>query len=243
MQSKWYEKWFDSPFYHVLYKDRNLLEAQSFIDRLLEFLKLQPPANVLDLACGKGRHSRYLAEKGFEVTGIDLSDSSIQYAQSFEQVNLSFYRHDMRDPFRINYFDATFNFFTSFGYFESPKDDLLTIQNVANGLKNQGLFVLDFMNAPYVKRHLKTSSEKIVDGIHFHIERSIEGVFVVKKISFDYQGSGYLFEERVRLLSLEEFKALFDQVGLKLFYTFGNYQLDPFVTLDSPRLILVARKM
>jgi SAM-dependent methyltransferase len=242
MQKAWYEEWFDSPYYHILYKDRNVKEARAFIDQLLDFLELEPPGKVLDLACGHGRHSRYLAYKGFDVTGLDLSEQSIQFAKAFESGQLSFFKHDMRRPFRVLYFDAVFNFFTSFGYFEKEEDDLNVLKNVAVGLKKNGLFILDFLNAHLLRRQLQEHTVKTVEGIRFNISRSIANDFVIKDIQFTDRGQDFFFQEKVRLLMLEDFRLLFEQVGLELFHTFGNYQLDPFEESESPRLILIAKK-
>ena len=58
MSSKeWFAEWFDTTYYHTLYKNRNDEEAEQFISKLLSFLNLKENASVLDLACGKGRHS------------------------------------------------------------------------------------------------------------------------------------------------------------------------------------------
>ncbi len=65
------------PYYHQLYFNRDDKEAAAFIDKLIEHLKPAPGATMLDVACGKGRHSIQLAGKGFDVTGIDLSEDSI----------------------------------------------------------------------------------------------------------------------------------------------------------------------
>ena len=113
----WFKDWFNSPYYHNLYFKRDENEAAAFIDNLVNYLSPAPGSKMLDVACGRGRHSIQLAAKGFDVTGIDLSEDSINYALQFEKDNLHFYQHDMRLPFRINYYDFAFNFFTSFGYF------------------------------------------------------------------------------------------------------------------------------
>src|SRR5882762_9044446 len=73
----WYREWFDSPYYHKLYFERNEAEAAAFIHLLLTFLDPPPEARMLDVACGRGRHARILAAQGFDVTGIDLSGNSI----------------------------------------------------------------------------------------------------------------------------------------------------------------------
>jgi 2-polyprenyl-3-methyl-5-hydroxy-6-metoxy-1,4-benzoquinol methylase len=119
MQQPWFKDWFNSPYYHQLYFNRDEQEAAAFIDKLIDYLKPLPGSTMLDVACGKGRHSIQLANNGFDVTGIDLSDDSINEALQSETAQLHFYRHDMRLPFWINYFNYAFNFFTSFGYFKT----------------------------------------------------------------------------------------------------------------------------
>jgi len=137
MKKDWFSAWFDSPYYHTLYKSRDEEEAQNTLDNLLRALDLPEGAQILDLACGKGRHSRYLASKGFDVTGLDISDASITFARQFEHERLAFFQHDMRVPFRFNYFDAVMNMFTSFGYFETDRDHLLALSNIQTGLKRR----------------------------------------------------------------------------------------------------------
>ena len=73
----WFKDWFNSPYYHLLYKNRDDNEARSFMDVLLQKLNMKEGSCILDLACGKGRHSKYLNEKGFDVTGVDLAKESI----------------------------------------------------------------------------------------------------------------------------------------------------------------------
>ena len=89
-QQPWYRDWFNSPYYHLLYFDRNETEARVFINRLLEYLHPPASASMLDIACGKGRHALAMAEKGFQVTGIDISPAMIEEARKLEQDNLQF---------------------------------------------------------------------------------------------------------------------------------------------------------
>src|ERR1044072_2243531 len=150
----WYKDWFSSPFYHKLYFERDEKEAAEFISRLIDHLEPPPGSFMLDVACGRGRHSRILAQKDFYVTGIDLSSDSIAFAKKFEKENLEFYQHDMRLPFRINYFDVAFNFFTSFGYFKTRREHDDATRTIANGLKPNGIFVIDYLNVHYSEDHL-----------------------------------------------------------------------------------------
>ena len=110
----WFATWFNSPYYHILYKHRNLAEAAQFIDNLIGYLQPDQGTTMLDLACGRGRHSLYLCQKGYTVTGVDLSPANIRKAQTIQCGNLDFAVHDMRKVFRPGYFDYVFNFFTSF---------------------------------------------------------------------------------------------------------------------------------
>lgn len=242
MEKQWYESWFDSPFYHILYKKRDDNEAKDFIDNLINYLEPSAAANVLDLACGKGRFSRFLANKGFEVTGLDLSENSIRFARQFESNNLSFYTHDMRKVFRVNYYDCIFSFFTSFGYFDSERDDLNSLKSVAKGLKKDGVYILDFFNSEYVIKNLVSEETKNLGGIDFLIKKKIEDAFVFKTIDFEKDGESYHFEERVRLFGLDDFERLISSAGMKIIQTFGDYSLSNFDRESSPRLVLVIKK-
>jgi SAM-dependent methyltransferase len=174
------------------------------------------------------------------VTGLDIAEESIRFAQRFENERLSFFQHDMRRPYRINYFDYIFNFFTSFGYFETEKDHLKTVANIAKGLRPEGKFVLDFFNAKKVIKHLRYEEVKTVEGVTFHIHRSVAaGGYLLKNIQFVADDQHYDFTERVRAFTLPDFELLFRKAGLKIALAFGNYNLDEFDDLTSDRLILV----
>ena len=242
MASEWFTTWFDSPYYHVLYKSHDDTEAKLFIDNLLRALAPPEGARILDLACGKGRHARYLAEKGFDVTGLDISASSIAFARHFEHERLAFYRHDMRLPFRYNYFDGIVNFFTSFGYFNSDADHLLALKNAYKGLRPGGLFLLDFFNAEWVRQHVVRQEVKTLDGIEFHINKSIRGNYVFKTIRFERGGRWFRFRERVRLFTLSDFQILFQASGFQMRQIFGGYDLSNFDSRTSKRLIMIAVK-
>ena len=77
--SSWYTSWFDTPFYHILYKDRDYSEAQDFMTNLTEYLNMPEHGTIMDLACGKGRHSVFLNTLGYNVLGVDLSQNSIAF--------------------------------------------------------------------------------------------------------------------------------------------------------------------
>ena len=208
--TQWYASWFDTPYYHILYKDRDHEEAQVFMDNLTNYLNLPEDGKILDLACGKGRHSVYLNSLGYDVTGVDLSENSIAYAKQFENENLHFEVHDMCKPYNKK-FDAVFNLFTSFGYFEDEADNLRTINAIQADLNEFGFGVIDFMNSDYVINNLVPEDSKTVEGIEFHQKRYVKEGYLIKDITFEDKGETFTFQEKVRVLTLKDFEVLFEQ--------------------------------
>jgi SAM-dependent methyltransferase len=237
-QSNWFASWFDTPYYHILYKDRNYREAQIFMDNLTHYLNLPEKAKVLDLACGKGRHSIYLNQLGFDVIGADLSENSIEEANKNSNATLHFEVHDMREPFEAK-FDAIFNLFTSFGYFENDSDNLKTLVAIKNSLTEYGFAVIDFMNANQVIANLVPEEIKTVDGIDFHIKRYLKDNHIYKEIDFEDKGEKFHFTEKVKALTLVDFQEMMQQAGIYLLDIFGDYKLKKFHKSTSERLIMI----
>ncbi|MEQ9262818.1 MAG: class I SAM-dependent methyltransferase [Owenweeksia sp.] len=239
-EEQWFESWFDSPYYHKLYAHRDKTEARFFIENLVDELRISEGSEVLDLACGRGRHAIMLNQLGCKVTGIDLAESSIRFAQSYAGARLDFEVGDMRTDLGENRFDYIFNLFTSFGYFEKREDHLKVCRAIAKSLKPGGKLVLDFMNVNKVHLGLVKEEVKTVEGIEFHMERFIRDGMVIKKISFTDQESDHLYEEKVQLLEKKDFEELFAQSGLQIDKCYGDFSLNPFNFRNSERLILFA---
>ncbi len=240
MQAKkdWFQEWFDTPYYHLLYRDRNDSEAELFMLNLTQYLGLKKDDTLLDLPCGKGRHAIFLNSLGFDVTGADLSENSIDFAKQFENDSLRFEVHDMRHPFKTK-FDVIFNLFTSFGYFDDDETDIAVLQNLKRGLKPNGILVIDFLNVDFVKEHLVPEENQHRSTIDFKINRSINEQFIIKDIRFSAENKEHHYTEYVRNINLEKFKDYADKADLKLKHTFGDYNLNPFDRTASPRLILI----
>jgi SAM-dependent methyltransferase len=236
--ANWYTSWFDTPYYHILYKDRNYREAQVFMDNLTHYLNLPEKAKVLDLACGKGRHSIYLNQLGFDVLGADLSENSIAEASKNSNETLHFKVHDMREPFEEK-FDAIFNLFTSFGYFENDEDNLTTLKAIKESLSEYGFAVIDFMNVNQVLDTLVPEETKTVEGIDFHIKRYLKEGHIYKEIDFEDKGQKFHFTEKVKALTLKDFEELMEEAGIYLLDIFGDYKLKKFHKTDSERLIMI----
>jgi len=241
-KKEWFGEWFDSKYYHILYKHRDEEEAQRFIDSLCHLLEFDTKSLIMDLACGKGRHSIYLSNKGFNVIGLDLSEQNIAYAKKFENKSLRFYTHDMRKVWSKDEFDCVLNLFTSFGYFESENENERVIKAVAGSLKKGGKFVLDFLNPYTVINELVTKEIKELDGIQFHINKEVSDGFILKNISFNDRGKDYFFQEKVKAIRRVKFLEYFENAELKVLDIMGDYDLNAYVAEKSDRMIFYLEK-
>lgn len=242
----WFKDWFSSPYYHQLYQHRDESEAFAFIGTLIQHLKPIKNTKMLDVACGKGRHSIALAEMGFDVTGIDLSFSSIEEAQSFEKENLHFYQHDMRLPFWVNYFDYAFNFFTSFGYFKTKREHDNAIRTIAQCLKPNGIFVIDYLNVHYTEETLQPTTTTKIDDTEFHITRWHDETHFYKQIQITDNNNftpKHLYTEKIAKFSLGDFTEMLSYQHMQVQEVFGDYKLSNFDIKKSPRMIIVAKKV
>ncbi len=239
---KWFESWFDTKFYHLLYNNRDEAEAERFIKNLCSFLKLPKDAFVADIACGKGRHSRVLASLGYKVFGLDISPASIEYAISQAGMHEQYAVHDMRKPFPKTQIDAAFNLFTSFGYFDTEAEDLSALENVLRSLKPSGVFVQDYLNPSYTLSNLKAEETVFRDDVKFEIHRYEQNGCVKKDIRVTQDMENYTFQESVKLYSAADFKRLHTNAGFRVLHVFGDYSLNQFDEKSSSRIILVSEK-
>ena len=241
---EWYKEWFNSPFYHKLYFERDENEARQFMDRLIDHFAPPQESLMLDLACGRGRHSKYLASKGFDVTGIDISAESINYALRFENSHLHFFQHDMRLPSWINYFDYVFNLFTSFGYFHTRREHDDAIRTMAQCIKPGGKILVDYLNVHNVEERLVHNEIKKVGGTEYEIHRWHDDDFFYKRIIVKDSSlpDPAEYTEKVAKFSLGDFTEMLSFQNLQVREVFGDYQLNSYSVSGTPRMIIVASK-
>ena len=244
MGNEWYKEWFDSEYYHKLYFNRDEQEAQEFINRLLHHLQPAPHSRMLDAGCGRGRHARYLASKGYDVTGIDLSFNSISFANQFETENLHFYQQDMRLPSWINYFDYAFNFFTSFGYFKTRRENEDAIRTLVQNVKPGGILLFDYLNTHYAEEHLVHNEVKTVDGTGYEMHRWHDESHFFKRIIIRDAAleKPVEFTEKVAKLSLGDFTDMLSFYKVQVQEVFGDYALKAYDVKSTPRLIVIGKK-
>jgi SAM-dependent methyltransferase len=234
----WFSTWFDTPYYHILYKNRNDKEAQGFMDNITEYLNMPENGTILDLACGKGRHSIYLNKLGYQVTGVDLSENSIATANQSSNDTLEFKTHDMREP-RNETYDAVFNLFTSFGYFDAYEDNIKTLKAIKDSINEYGFGVIDFFNSDFILENLVAEETKEIDGITFNIKRFVANKKIIKEIRFEDKGESFYFTEKVSAFMLSDFEAMMEEAGIYLLDIFGDYKLRKFYKAQSERLIMI----
>jgi len=240
----WFKEWFNSPYYYQLYFKRDKKEATDFINKLIEYLKPFSRSFMLDIACGRGRHSILLASKGFDVTGIDIADESIRLAKEKESDHLHFFTHDMRLPFWINYFDYAFNFFTSFGYFDTRREHDNALRTIAQSLKTDGIFVIDYLNVHYAEEHLVPKSEINIEGVNYFISRWSDETHFFKKIIVEDDNLKIRFScrEKVFKFFLGDFTEMLAYHQMQVQEVFGDYNFNSYDIKKSPRMIIVAKK-
>lgn len=241
---EWFEEWFDSPFYHKLYFERDEEEARTFINKLARHLILPPESRILDIACGRGRHSKTLAALGHFVTAIDLSSNSITFAKQFESDHLQFYVHDMRLPFYSNYFDYGVNLFTSFGYFKTRREHDDAFRTICRSLKPHGKLVMDYLNVHYAEDNLVRNEVKQLDGTVYHLLRWHDENHFYKKITVDdvLLKEPFTVTEKVAKFKLDDFTEMLAYQGMQIEELFGDYDLGNYDVKKTPRLIFVAKK-
>ena len=242
-EASWYKSWFDTGYYHLLYQYRDDHEARDFMKNLLRYLQPEPGSRALDLACGRGRHARFLSDKGLQVTGIDLSLNNIEHARQFENDNLQFKQGDMRDDLGHQQYRYIFNLFTSFGYFDTLEESQVALANMAEALTGEGRLILDFMNVEKVKLGLVREEEMTEDEVQFKVRRFIRDGFIIKEIHIEDQGRHHRYEERVQMLDLPAFRKLFAAAGLEITDCFGDFDLTPYKAESSERLIMIGRRI
>lgn len=235
----WYKEWFGEE-YLELYSHRDRGEAESHVDFVDRIFGGPPPRAVLDLACGAGRHTEALRQRGYRALGFDLSLTLLAQNPLLPRV-----AGDMCClPFADATFDWILNFFTSFGYFESERENFRVLEEIARTLSPGGRFLIDLFNRDYVVSHLQSRETQERNGYRVEIERWFDHRTerVNKRIRVHPPGREVqTFLESVRAYSRQEVVTGLHWAGLEVSDLYGNFKGEAF-RRDSERLIFVGRR-
>jgi SAM-dependent methyltransferase len=244
--SAWYEEWFDTPEYDLVYSRRDDDDARRLLKLVLKVTQLPAGRRVLDMACGRGRHSIQLARAGYDVTGIDLSPRAVDIARgrtAAESLEIEFRVGDMREAPCSGCFDMVVNLFTSFGYFDDDEQNGMAVAAMAESLGEGGWLVQDYMNGEYWSRNYVPFDERSRDGLVLKQRRWVDGNRLNKEITIvtNNGSSERRFTESVRLFGLDDFKRMYASAGVEIEQVFGDFEGRPFNT-DSKRMIMFSRR-
>jgi SAM-dependent methyltransferase len=149
--AEWFEDdSFWEAFYPVMFPDERIDAAWVQVEQVLALTKFDGK-DVLDLCCGPGRHSAALAERGYNVTGVDRSEFLLSKART-RSAAVEWVREDMRTFVRPDSFDLVINMFTSFGYFDDKDEDVLVLRNIYESLRDGGVFLIDVIGKEYLAK-------------------------------------------------------------------------------------------
>ena len=217
------------------------------VARLIDLLEQPSGARLLDVPCGQGRHAHLLAEAGFNVDGLDYSPDLLAVASARGTgPRLRYTRGDMRKlPSRWSgRFDAVANLFTSFGFFDSPRDDLRVLSEFARVLKPGGILVWHGGSRDGVMtRFLARDWWSTADGTVFGQERRFDPLSGFLEITSTWRGPTGQGERmhRIRLYTASELASRMQEVGLIVEQAFDAWHDRP-LTRRSSEMVLVARK-
>jgi len=241
----WYKDWFNSEYYLKVYIHRDAEEAERLAELIIKNIQLKSGSNVLDMACGSGRHSIAFAKRGFNVTAVDLSENLLTEAKknsSNARVKINFFLSDIREFKSEDKFDLALNLFTSIGYFENDEENFAVIRKANDLLNKSGYFVLDYFNKDFLINNLVPITVLSINGVKITQSRAIEGNRVVKNITIAKNGNVNKFYESVRLYSFDEMNEVLTKSGFRINKILGDFNGSSFDKLNSLRIIFIVQK-
>ena len=205
----------------------------------------EPPADVLDAACGYGRHARVLAGAGYCVVGLDRSPVLLAEArrrsEGAEWPN--WVQGDYRElPFAAASFDVVVNLFTSFGFF-GDEGDLQALTEFRRVLRHERMLVLETLHRDRLLANFQAQDwEELPDGA-LRLERrafdSVSGACEVALTHWPKSGEPVTVTYRLRVYTPGELDRIAREAGFTELEFYGDPEGGP-LSRES-RLLLVAR--
>ena len=186
-------------YYDLIYNDKDYKNEVTFIEDIFE--NTHKPKKILELGCGTGNYTQILLERGYEITGVDISENMLKIAK--EKCTCNFIRGSIRDISINDRFDACIAMFAVMGYITENSDIVKVLNNVRRHLKPDGLFVFDVWNGLAVLRILPELRIKVVENDEVKILRIADPILR----SFDH-----ICEVNYKLLILNKENNAFNEI-------------------------------
>ena len=239
----WSDGFFDEP-YTELFPFPDAEQTDLEVDALVELLPLAP-ARVLDLACGQGRHSVRLAERGYEVIGVDTSSKFLEVARAAANergVQVEFETLDMRDLHFDREFDAVLSLMTAWGYFDDAQNQAV-LTWLERALRPGGRLVLDLIHRDWLMSVYETeAATQLRDGSVAVVTRAFDPVRGVNVVTHRWQTPAGEAKERtheLRIYTATELDQMLRQAHLVPIDWYGGFTLEAF-SHESQRMLVVA---
>lgn len=244
---EWWQRLFNSPIYFELYEADDTRKAVGQVRDLVRLLALQPPAHVLDVPCGYGRHAIELARRGFTVTGVDASQVQIERAREKARaagVTVDFRVVDARAlPFEEE-FDLAITMFLSFGYFETDDEHLAMLRGIARALRPGGRFLMEFWNREfeirYFDRYQVERTGDVVEVEEWEFDH-LRGRLNWTNTAFFPDGRRQSWWHSIRAYTVAEVRSLCARAGLHLDAVHGGLGGEPY-SMESEDAVFVATR-
>ncbi|HYM49454.1 MAG TPA: class I SAM-dependent methyltransferase [Candidatus Limnocylindrales bacterium] len=241
---EWWRTWFGET-YLAIYDETLRARTPAEVDGIERLARVRPPARVLDEACGQGRHAIELARRGYQVTGLDLSDYLLGVAAErarSERLSLRWVHGDMRQP-PSGPFDLVLNLFTALGYFEDDADNQAVLNGIASVLAPGGRLVLEVLNGDWRVRDFEPREWFAVGKIAVVEERTLDASGRRMRVRQTVEQRGE-FQERTHVLRLygsAELEGMLHQAGFNRIDLYGDWDGSP-VLASSTRILAIASR-
>jgi SAM-dependent methyltransferase len=248
-QNDWYVNFFGDDYLDIYRHTFTAERAEKEAAFAAQALGLTAGARVLDLCCGPGRHSVLLAQRGYRVTGLDLSQSYLDLARRAavdRQTPIDTVLADMREIPFANHFDAVINMYSSFGYLESEAEDLKVLGSVSRSLRRGGRLLLDMLNREWaVANYIQNDWHAEPDGTLYVEHRALDlesSRMRVRFVIVDPNGSRRDSPGHdIRLYTLTEMKRMLGRAGFAGVEVYGGFDGEKYA-IETRRMILCAAK-
>ena len=232
--TEWFEEFFDERYLLFFEEAVHRGAPEAEIDFIEQALALEPGASILELGCGFGRHAIPLAQRGYAVTGVDLSDTLLRVARGMGEqleVQATWVRLDLRDLGGIGPYDACTCLYTVFGYFDDA-ENAAVLTRVRDVLRPGGRLLLDVNNPLAILCRLGDEWSETEHGVRRESSHydPMTGTLITDRVLHARDGRRLrLPTSRVRLYPPHELAALLRASGFEIEQVHGGLQGSPFV--------------